>query len=57
MLSWVPNDASVVQQPGQIEGTTIMLGDSDDESSVAEYEEEPREEIDLDVADDTDQWL
>ena len=56
MLSWVPNDASVVQQPTEHE-PMVLHRDTDDETSMIDGQVEPTAEVDLDVADDTDQWL
>ncbi|KAJ4289197.1 hypothetical protein N0V90_011539 [Kalmusia sp. IMI 367209] len=56
MLLWVPNDASIVQPLTEHE-PTMLYRDTDDETSVNDGQVEPKAEVDLDVADDTDQWL
>ncbi|KAL5372800.1 hypothetical protein DPSP01_013215 [Paraphaeosphaeria sporulosa] len=53
-LSWVPNEATVVQQSIVIDDPLVHQ-DADDEVSGGEVD--VKVEVDLDVADDNDQWL
>lgn len=54
-LSWVPNEATVVQQSIEFDDPIVLPQDTHDEVSGGEVD--VKVEVDLDVADDTDQWL
>ncbi|KAF1976674.1 hypothetical protein BU23DRAFT_551595 [Bimuria novae-zelandiae CBS 107.79] len=54
-LSWVPNDANVVQR--SIESDEPMGPNHDTDDDMSDGQVEPKIEVDLDVAEDTDQWL
>ncbi|KAF2451094.1 hypothetical protein P171DRAFT_516816 [Karstenula rhodostoma CBS 690.94] len=54
-LSWVPNEATVVQQSIEFDDPMVVHQDTDDEVSGGEVD--VKVEVDLDVADDNDQWL
>ncbi|KAL1607937.1 hypothetical protein SLS60_002876 [Paraconiothyrium brasiliense] len=54
-LSWVPNDATIVQQ--SIESDEPMVPHQDVDEEVSDGQMDVKVEVDLDVADDTDQWL
>jgi hypothetical protein len=54
-LSWVANEATVVQQSIEFDDPMDPHEDADDEVSDAQVD--VKAEMDLDVADDTDQWL
>ncbi|KAJ4353509.1 uncharacterized protein N0V89_005239 [Didymosphaeria variabile] len=54
-LSWVPKDATVVQQSIESDEPVVLHQDTDDE--VSDGQMDVKVEVDLDVADDDDQWL
>ncbi|KAF9730974.1 hypothetical protein PMIN06_004576 [Paraphaeosphaeria minitans] len=54
-LSWVPNEATVMHQSIEFDDPMVLHRDADDEISGGEVD--VKVEVDLDVADDNDQWL
>ena len=54
-LSWIANDDAAVQQSIEFDERAELKHDEDEEMSDGQIE--PKTELDLDVADDEDQWL